>query len=172
MVNNTVRISVPTHIAACCHITTLFVIGVCLFLFSNGKNQNVLWNHSHYTNDSLSTPHFSQQSHDDTVSTSVQPLVYTQETVGNMCSSFVSRPLLPHGSSAHIFLRAPLAKSQAKQRQLRSLRPSRSSDSLNSHSATTTQVFLSSDESHLSPGRCCEDNSTHCCFSGCVHADV
>ena len=124
------------HRSLLLHHISLWCLCLSLSLLRR-KNQNVLWNHSCTMSDSLSAPHSSQQSHDGTVSTSVQPLVYTQETIGNMFF-FVSRPQLPHGSSAHIFLRAPLAKSQAKQRQLRSLRPSRSSYSLNSYSATTT----------------------------------
>ena len=53
-------------------------------------------NHSHYAGNSLSVLHSSQQLHDDTVSTSVQPLVSTQETNGTASSGSLSSPQLPH----------------------------------------------------------------------------
>ena len=44
-----------------------------------------------------------RQFHDDTVSTSVQPLVSTQETYGTMSSGYVSGPQLSHGLiSSHV----------------------------------------------------------------------
>ena len=54
-------------------------------------------NHSYYTGNSLSALHSSQQFHDDTVSTSVQPPVSTQETNGTTSSSSAFGPQLPHG---------------------------------------------------------------------------
>ena len=53
-------------------------------------------NHSYYTGNSLSALHSSQQFHDDTVSTSVHPLVSTQETNGTTSSGSASGPQLPH----------------------------------------------------------------------------
>ena len=53
--------------------------------------------------------------------------------------------------SAHLFLRAPLATSQAKQCQLRSPRPSRSSHFLSSYSAATSKLLLFSRLSYQSP---------------------
>ena len=52
-------------------------------------------NHSYYTGNALSALHSSKQFHDDTVPTSVQPLLSTQETNGTASSG--SRPQLPHG---------------------------------------------------------------------------
>ena len=61
------------------------------------------WNHSYYTGNSLSALRSSQQFHDDTVSTSVHPLVSTQETNGTASSGSVSGPQLPHGLiSSHV----------------------------------------------------------------------
>ena len=61
------------------------------------------WNHSHYTGKSLSALHSSQQFHDDTVSTSAQPPVFTQETNGTTSSGSVSGPQSPHGLiSSHV----------------------------------------------------------------------
>ena len=61
------------------------------------------WNHSYYTGNSLSALHSLQQSHDDTVSTSVQPLVSTKETHGTTSSGSVSGPQLPHSLiSSHV----------------------------------------------------------------------
>ena len=54
------------------------------------------WNHSYCTGNSLSALHSLQQLHDDTVSTSVQPLVSTQETNGTASSGRMSSPQLPH----------------------------------------------------------------------------
>ena len=57
----------------------------------------------HQTGNSLSAPHTLQQLHDDTVSTSVHPLVSTQETNGTTSSGSVSGPQLPHGLiSSHV----------------------------------------------------------------------
>ena len=53
--------------------------------------------------------------------------------------------------SAHLFLRAPLATSQAKQCQLRSPSPSRSSHSFSSHRVAASRLLLPSCLSHQSP---------------------
>ena len=53
-------------------------------------------NHFYYACNSLSALHSSQQFHDDTVSTSVHPLVSTQETNGTTSSGFASGPQLSH----------------------------------------------------------------------------
>ena len=96
-------------------------------------------NHSYHTANSLSALHSFQQFHDDTVSTSVHPLVSTQETNGTSSSGSARSVHNYHTApSAHLSLRAPLATSQAKQCQLRSPRLSRSSHSLSSYSAATS----------------------------------
>ena len=55
------------------------------------------WNHSYYTGNSLSALHSLQQLYDDTVSTSVQPLVSTHATNGTASSGSMSDPQSPHG---------------------------------------------------------------------------
>ena len=104
------------HIAACFCIS-LWCFASVAFCSQMDKHQNVRpstgtteWNHSYYAGSSLSALHSSQQLHDDTVSTSAQPLVSTQETNGTTSSGSVSGPQLPHG----LILRAPLGTSQAK----------------------------------------------------------
>ena len=91
----TVRISVSTHVAACFCIVT--------FCSLMEEHHNVRpptgtteWNHSYCTGNSLSALHSLQQLHEDTSSTSVQPLASTQETNGTACSGSVSSPQLPH----------------------------------------------------------------------------
>ena len=54
-------------------------------------------------------------------------------------------------TSAHLFLRAPLASSQAKQCQLCSLKRSRSSHSLSSYSAAESRLLLPSRLSYQCP---------------------
>ena len=133
-----VHISVPTHIAAsfCISLWCLRLsISVLRWRLSTGTNE---LNHSYYTGTALSTLHSSHLGHDDTVSTSVIPLVSTQETNGTTSSGSAFGPQLHTAPSAHLFLRAPLATSQAKQCQLRSPRLSRSSHSLSSYSAATS----------------------------------
>ena len=51
-------------------------------------------NHSYYTGSSFSAPHSSQQLHNGTIVTPVQPLAYTQENNGAASSGFVSSSLL------------------------------------------------------------------------------
>ena len=53
------------------------------------------WNHSYYTGSSFSAPHSVQQLQNGTISTSVQPLAYTQEANGAASSGFESSPPLP-----------------------------------------------------------------------------
>ena len=95
-------------------------------------------NHSYYAGNSLSARQSSQQFHDDTVSTSVHPLVSTQETNGTTSSGSAFGPQLPHGPFSSHVIAAPLATSQAKECHRRSPRPSRSSHSLSSYSAATS----------------------------------
>ena len=64
-------------------------------------------NHSYYTGNSLSALHSSQQFHDDTVSTSVHPLVSTQETNGTTSSGSPFGPQLPHGPISSPVLAGP-----------------------------------------------------------------
>ena len=64
-------------------------------------------NHSCYTGISLSALHSSQLFHDDTVSTSVHPLVSTQETNGTTSSGSAFGPQLPHGSVSSPVLAGP-----------------------------------------------------------------
>ena len=52
------------------------------------------WNHSYYTGNSFSAPHSVQQLQNGMISTSEQPLAYTQEAYGTASSGFVSSPLL------------------------------------------------------------------------------
>ena len=102
MMDSSVHISVPTHIAACFCIS-LWCLRSSLSVFrwecirmlrpSTGTTE---WNHSYYTGNSLSALHSLQQLHEDTVSTSVQPLASTQETNGTASSGSVSSPQLPH----------------------------------------------------------------------------
>ena len=56
------------------------------------------WNHSYYTGNSFSAPHSVQQLHNGMISTSEQPLAYTQEANGTASSGFVSSPLLPRSA--------------------------------------------------------------------------
>ena len=56
------------------------------------------WNHSYYTGNSFSAPQSVQQLQNGTISTSVQPLAYTQEVNGPASSGFVSSPLLPRSA--------------------------------------------------------------------------
>ena len=72
------------------------------------------WNHSYYTGNSLSALHSLQQLHDDTVSTSVQPLVPTQATNGTTSSGSVSGPHLPHSLISSHVPADPLATLQGK----------------------------------------------------------
>ena len=65
------------------------------------------WNHSYYTGNSLSALHSSQQFHDDTVSTSVHPLVSTQETNGTTSSGSAFGPQLPHSPISSPVLAGP-----------------------------------------------------------------
>ena len=65
------------------------------------------WNHCYHTGNSLSALHSLQQFHDDTVSTSVHPLVSTQETNGTTSSGSVSSPQLPHSAICSPFLAGP-----------------------------------------------------------------
>ena len=64
-------------------------------------------NHSYYMGNSLSVLHSSQQFHDDTVSTSVHPLVSTQETNGTTSSGSAFGPQLPHGPISSPVLAGP-----------------------------------------------------------------
>ena len=64
-------------------------------------------NHSHYTGNSLSALHSSQQFHDDTVSTSVHPLVSTQEANGTTSSGSAFGPQIPHGPISSPVLAGP-----------------------------------------------------------------
>ena len=65
------------------------------------------WNHSYYTGNSLSALHSSQQFHDDTVSTSVHPLVSTQATNGTTSSGSAFGPQLPQGPISSPVLAGP-----------------------------------------------------------------
>ena len=64
-------------------------------------------NRSYYTGNSLSALQSSQQFHDDTVSTSVHPLVPTQETNGTTPSGSALGPQLPHGHIGSPVLAGP-----------------------------------------------------------------
>ena len=95
-------------------------------------------NRSYYTGNLLSALHSSQQVHEDSVPTSVHSRASTQRLIdirhhaqrlGHSC--YMATP-------AHLFLRAPLAMSQVKQCQPRSLRPSRSSHSWSLFSVATS----------------------------------
>ena len=89
MTANIVHISVPTHIAAC----------FCISLWCLRLSISVLrWK---------SIKMCGQQSHDDTVSTSVHPLVSTQETNGTTSSGSAFGPQLPHGPISSPVLAGP-----------------------------------------------------------------
>ena len=64
-------------------------------------------NHSYYTGNALSAIHSSQQFHDDTVPTSVLPLVSTQETNGTTSSGSAFGQQLPHGPISSPVLAGP-----------------------------------------------------------------
>ena len=96
-----------SHFCACTHHSLLLhlslVFAFVSFCSQMEEHQNVQpstgtteWNHSYLSGNSLSALHSLQQLHDDTVSTSVQPLVSTQETNGTTSSGSVSSPQLPH----------------------------------------------------------------------------
>ena len=107
---NVVHISVPTHIVACfCIPLWCLRLSISVLRWKSTRmcgrpsTGTTEWNRSYYTGNSLSALHSSQQFHDDTVSTSVQPLVSTQETNGITSSGSVSGPQSPHGlSSSHV----------------------------------------------------------------------
>ena len=63
--------------------------------------------HSYCMGNALSALHSSQQVHDDTVPTSVLPLVSTQETNGTTSSGCAFGPQLPHGSISSPVLAGP-----------------------------------------------------------------
>ena len=97
-----------THRSLLLHLSLVFaLVSLCSQM---EEHQNVRpstgtteWNHSYYTGNSLSALHSFQQFHDDTVSTSVQPLVSTQETNGTTSSGSAFGPQLPHGLiSSHV----------------------------------------------------------------------
>ena len=64
-------------------------------------------NPSYFSGNSLSALHSLQQSHDDTVSSSVQTLVSTQETNGTASSGSMSSPQLPHSLISSQLLAGP-----------------------------------------------------------------
>ena len=128
-----------THHSLLLHLSLVFAL--VTFCSQMEEHQNVRpstgtteWNHSYYAGNSLSALHSLQQLHDDTVSTSVQP---PRRLTALRPQALRSVHSYHTASSAHLFLR-PLATSQAKQCQLRSPRPSRSSHSLSSYSAATS----------------------------------
>ena len=65
------------------------------------------WNRSYNTGNSLSALHSSQQFHDDTVSTSVHPLVSTQEINGTTSSGSAFGPQVPRGPISSPVLAGP-----------------------------------------------------------------
>ena len=144
MMANIVHISVPTHIAACFYIS-LWCLRLSLSVLRwksirisdrllaplSGITLTVRATHSlHYT---LPNSYMMIRS----------PRLRSHWSPPRRLTALRSQALCPaHSyhtvSSAHMFLRAPLATSQAKQCQLRSVRPSRSSHSLSSYSAATS----------------------------------
>ena len=95
-------------------------------------------NHSYYAGNSLSALHSSQQVHEDSVSTSVHSRSSTQRLIDNTPSCSALGSQLLHGNTGSPVLAGPLAMSQVKQCQPRSLRPSRSSHSWSLFSAATS----------------------------------
>ena len=65
------------------------------------------WNHSYYTGNSLSAPHFVQQLQNGVISTSVQPLAYTLETNGTASPGFVSSQQLQRSAISSQVLAGP-----------------------------------------------------------------
>ena len=125
----------------CLHTSQLAsasLFGVSLLTFSSQMEQHQNVRQPTGTTElNLLALHSVQQLQDGTSSTSVQPLAPAQETDGR------PQALYPAHSyhavpSAHQFLRAPLALSQAKQYQLCSMRPSRSFHSSCSYSNATS----------------------------------
>ena len=103
------------HTSQLASASSLWCLSFVSFCSQMEEHQNVRpstgtteWNHSYYTGNSLSALHSLQQLHDDTVSTSVQPLVSTQETNGTASSGFCVRPTVTTQSqSAHMFRAGP-----------------------------------------------------------------
>ena len=179
---NIVHISVPPHIAACFRISlwclrlsisvlrwkSIRMCGRLLTLLS-GITLTTRATHSlHYT--------LHQQFHDDTVSTSVLPLVSTQETNGTTSSGSAFGPQLPHGPISSPVLAGPtrnvtgeavptsLAEAVTQLSFLEFLQR------CNLLIAPLQPPQLPAP--HFTPGRCYADDFTLWCLSGCVHADV
>ena len=134
------------------------------------------WNRSYYTGNSLSAPHSLQQLHDDTVSTSVHPLGSTQETNGTASSGSVSSPQLPHsfissqvpaGPTRNVTGEVMPTSLAEAVTQLSFLEFLQRCNLLNCSFSAAPAT-----SPHFTPGRCCADDSTQCCLSGCVYADV
>ena len=110
---NIVHISVPTHIAACFCISLwcLRLLNLCPQMEGHQNASSSTGppelNHSCYTGTALSALHSSQQVHDDSISTSVHPLVSTQETNGTTSSGCAFGPQLPHGPISSPVLAGP-----------------------------------------------------------------
>ena len=172
--------SLPPHITAC-FCTSLWSLSSPLFSFQMEGQQNVRpppgtteWNHSYFTGNSLSAPHSVQQLQNGMISTSVQPLAYTQETNGAASPGFVSSPLLPRsaissqvpaGPTRNVTGEVmPLAEAVTQLSFLEFLqRCGLLSCSSSAASATSP---------HFTPGRWYADDFTQCCLSGCFCADV
>ena len=113
-----------SHCSACAHRSLLLHLSL-VFAFVSFRSQmeehqyvppstsTTELNHSNYTGNSLSALHFVQHLHDDTGSTSVQPLVTTQETNGTASSGSVSSPQLPHSAISSQVTAGPFVMSQA-----------------------------------------------------------
>ena len=101
-----VHISVPTYIAACfCISLWCLRLSISVLRWKSIKMCGRLL--APLSGITLTTLHSSQQFHDDTVSTSVHPLVSTQETNGTTSSGSAFGPQLPHGPISSPVLAGP-----------------------------------------------------------------
>ena len=128
---------------------------------STGTNE---WNQSYYMGNSLSALHSFQQFHDDTVSMSVQPLVFTQATNGTTSSGFVSGPQSPHGLIRSHVPAGP-TRNVAGEAMPTSLAEGRHTALIPLVLAALQPLDCSSSAAsatspHFTPGRCCADDST------------
>ena len=130
-------------------------------------------NHSYYTGNSLSVLHSSQQFHDDTVSTSVHPLVSTQETKGTTSSGSAFGPQLPHGPISSQVPACPTRNVTGDVMPLaEAIMQLSFLEFLQRCGIPIAPPQLSQLPVPISLLDCCADDSTVTRLSGCVHADV
>ena len=107
-------------------------------------------NHSYYSGNSFSAPHFARQLQHGTLATPAQPPASILESDGPASSGAISSSLLTRSTiTAHKSLRIPPEMAQVL--SCRSLKRSRSSHSLSSCSAAESQLLLPSRLDHQCP---------------------